>query len=62
MHRRIWLIVLCCYGAAAAADFAVHLNNDRRPDGDWLKPANLAVAFSASLFWPGDLVAQVLLR
>jgi hypothetical protein len=61
MSQRAWLIVLWLYAIAAAADFAVHLNADRRVGGAWLSAANLAVAFSASLFWPVDGVAQLLL-
>jgi hypothetical protein len=41
---------LCLYALAAAADVAVHLGEDRRAGRDWLMPANLAVAFSGSLF------------
>jgi hypothetical protein len=62
MSRRAWLIVLWLYAAGAAADCAVHLVADRRTGGAWPTAANLAVAFSASLFWPIDGVAQLLLR
>jgi hypothetical protein len=61
MSRRLWLVGLWLYAIAAAADIAVHLNADRRAGENWLSPANLAVAISASLFWPVDLVAQKLL-
>jgi hypothetical protein len=61
MSRRVWLIALCLYGAAAAVDFGVHLNADSRAGQDWRDPANLAVAFSAGLFWPADLIAALLL-
>jgi len=59
--RRIWLVGLSLYAIAAAADIAVHLNQDRQAGREWLNTANLAVAFSAGLFWPVDLVAQQLL-
>jgi hypothetical protein len=60
MSRRVWLAALLLYTIAAAADIAVHLDEQRRGGGNWLVPANLAVAVSASLFWPIDLVAQLL--
>ena len=62
MSRRVWLVVLWLYALGAAADMAGHLGADRRAGGDWMRPANLAVAFSAGLFWPADLVARLLLR
>jgi hypothetical protein len=61
MTRRVWLIGLCLYAAAAALDFAAHLNADSRAGRNWHDPANLAVAFSAALFWPADLIAGLLL-
>jgi hypothetical protein len=61
MRRRLWLVGLWLYAIATAADVAAHLNADRRAGENWLSPANLAVAISASLFWPVDLVAQKLL-
>ncbi len=53
-------MALCLYALAAAADVAAHLGEHRRAGRDWLAPANLAVAVSAGLFWPIDLVAQLL--
>ena len=44
-----------------AADIAAHLNSDPRAGQSWHDPANLAVAFSAGLFWPADLVTSLLL-
>ena len=61
MSRRVWLMALCFYAAAAAIDFAAHLAADRRAGRNWHEPANLAVAFSAGLFWPADLIAALLL-
>jgi hypothetical protein len=61
MSRQVWLIALCLYAAAAAIDFGVHLTADSRAGQDWHDPGNLAVAFSAGLFWPADLIAALLL-
>jgi hypothetical protein len=61
MSRRISLVALWLYAVLAAADIAVHLNDDRQAGQDWLAPDNLAVAVSAGLFWPVDLVARRLL-
>ena len=61
MSRRIWLAALWLYAMAAAADTAVHLNEDRRAGQDWRAPDNLAVAVAAGMFWPVDLVARRLL-
>jgi hypothetical protein len=61
MSRRVWLVGLGLYAIAVAADIAVHLNQDRRAGREWLNTGNLAVAFSAGLFWPVDLIARQLL-
>jgi hypothetical protein len=61
MRRRTWGFALCLYAAAAAADIAAHLAADSRAGQDWRDPANLAVAVSAGLFWPADLVVSLLL-
>ena len=61
MSRRLWLLALCIYGAAAAIDIAAHLRADVRAGQSWHDSANLAVAFSAGLFWPADLIAALLL-
>jgi len=52
---------LSLYGLAALSDAAVHLQDDRRAGREWRGAAALAVAISAGLFWPLDLVAQQLL-
>ena len=62
LSHRVWLVVLCLYAAAAAADIGVHLNAERQAGRNWHDPANLAVAFSAGLFWPADIIAALLLR
>jgi hypothetical protein len=59
--RRLWLIALCLYAAAAVIDITAHLRGDAQAGGNWHDPANLAVAFSAGLFWPADLIAALLL-
>lgn len=59
LRRRLWLAALCFYAAAGLADMANHLNDNRRA-GEPIA-ANLPVAFAAGLFWPADLVAQILL-
>ncbi|MBV9151462.1 MAG: hypothetical protein JO213_09975 [Alphaproteobacteria bacterium] len=61
MRRRVWTIALCFYALSAVVDFAAHLQADSRAGRDWHAPANLAVAFSAGLFWPADLVASFLI-
>jgi len=61
MRRRVWLIALCLYAVAAVGDIAMHLRADVRAGQSWHDPANLAVAFSAGLFWPADLIAGLLL-
>jgi len=61
LKRRVWLLALCLYGAAAAVDVAAHLIADSRGGQNWRDPGNLAVAFSAGLFWPADLVASLLI-
>jgi hypothetical protein len=61
MRRRVWLVGVCLYAIAAAADITAHLYADERAGRQWFDPANLAVALAAGLFWPVDLVAQKLL-
>jgi hypothetical protein len=61
MSRRASLVALWLYAIAMAGDFAFHLDADRRQGQPWLTPAAFAVAFSASLFWPVDLIVQLLL-
>jgi hypothetical protein len=62
MGRRVWLIGLCLYGAAACGDFAYHLIADVRGADRTIKYAELPVAYSAALFWPVDIVAMALLK
>jgi hypothetical protein len=61
MRKGVWLVVLCLYAVGVAADMAAHLMADVGAGQSWHDPANLAVAFSAALFWPADLIASLLL-
>jgi positive regulator of sigma E activity len=61
MHRRAWLAGLLLYGLGASADFAYHLVDDLRTGDRVIELSEIAVAFSAALFWPVDLVAMALL-
>jgi len=61
MSRRAWLIGLSLYAIAGVADAAIFLHHEARAGEDWWSADNLAVAFSAGLFWPVDLVAKSLL-
>jgi len=62
MWRRIWLVGLLLYAIAGAADAAIFLHEETLAGQNWWAPDNLAVAFSAGLFWPVDLVARRLLN
>ena len=61
VSRRAWLVGLSLYAIAGAAAATLFLNHEARAGEDWWAPDNLAVAFSAGLFWPVDLVAKSLL-
>ena len=58
-QRRLWLLALCLYAAAGLADMSAHLAA-AHAKGE-IGPNNIPVAFAAGLFWPADLVAQILL-
>jgi len=60
-HRRAWLAALLLYALAAGGDFAYHLIEDVRTGNDAIEVSDLAVAFSAAVFWPVDLIAMALL-
>jgi len=55
------VIAVCLYGLAATLDLGVHLA-ELRAEHRRIAYPDVAVAFSASLFWPVDLVARALLR
>ena len=61
MRRRAWLIALLLYGLGAGIDFANHLIDDLRSGDEAIEFSEVAVAFSAGLFWPVDIVAMALL-
>jgi hypothetical protein len=61
LARRVWLVALILYGAAALTDIAAHLAADARAGHNWHDPPHLAVAVAAGLFWPLDLIAGYLL-
>jgi hypothetical protein len=49
------------YGVAAGLDVARHLTDDVYSGNQEIEFPEIAVAFSAGLFWPVDLVAKALL-
>jgi hypothetical protein len=59
--RSAWLAALVLYGLAASGDFAYHLIEDLRTGNQAIELAEIAVAFSAAVFWPVDLIAMALL-
>jgi hypothetical protein len=61
IHRRAWLAALLLYGLAAGGDFAYHLIDYLRTGDQVIEFSEVAVAFSAALFWPIDLIAMALL-
>ncbi|HMD64453.1 MAG TPA: hypothetical protein VKF83_10840 [Stellaceae bacterium] len=54
-------MALVLYGLAAGGDFACHLIDDLRTGNQATEMSEVAVAFSAAVFWPVDLIAMVLL-
>jgi hypothetical protein len=61
MHRRAWLVGLLFYGLGAGIDFAYHLIDDLYSGDKAIEFSKVAVAFSAGLFWPIDMIAMALL-
>jgi hypothetical protein len=59
-RRRACLAALLLYGIAAGLDVAQHLADDRYSGNQDIEFPEIAVAFSAGLFWPVDLVAKAL--
>lgn len=53
--------MLLLYGLGVGADFTYHLLDDLRTGDRVIEASEVAVAFSAALFWPVDLVAMALL-
>ena len=62
MSRRVWLVGLLLYAIAGTADAVIFLRAEAQAGQNWWAPDNLAIAFSAGLFWPVDLVARSLLN
>jgi hypothetical protein len=60
-HCSAWLAALLLYGLAACGDFAYHLIEDLHTGNQAIELSEVAVAFSAAVFWPVDLVAMSLL-
>jgi hypothetical protein len=60
-HRPAWLAALILYALAAGGDFAYHLIEDLHTGNQAIEISEVAVAFSAALFWPMDLIATALL-
>ena len=60
-HRAAWLAALVVYALAGGGDFAYHLIEDVRTGNDSIEVSDIAVAFSAAVFWPVDLIAMALL-
>ena len=60
-HRSVWRAALLLYGLAAGGDFAYHLSEDLHTGNQAIELSEVAVAFSAAVFWPVDLVAMSLL-
>jgi hypothetical protein len=54
-------VALVLYGLAAGGDFAYHLIDDQRTENEAIEISEVAVAFSAAVFWPVDLIAMALL-
>jgi hypothetical protein len=60
--RRIWLAALVLYGVGIGVDIACHLADDLSSGNRMIEYSEVAVAFSAGLFWPVDIVATALLK
>jgi hypothetical protein len=60
-RRAAWLAALLFYALAASGDFAYHLIEDVRTGNDAIEVSDIAVAFSAAVFWPVDVIAMALL-
>lgn len=60
-HRSAWLAVLLLYALAAGGDFSYHLIQHLRTGNEAIAASDIAVAFSAAVFWPVDLIAMALL-
>ena len=59
--RCAWLALLSIYALAAGLDVAHHVADDLDSGDQAIEFSELAVAYSAGLFWPADMVAAALL-
>jgi hypothetical protein len=55
------LAALVFYALTASGDFAYHLIEDLHTGNERIEVSEIAVAFSAAVFWPVDLIAMALL-
>jgi hypothetical protein len=60
-YRSAWLAALLLYALAGSGDFAYHLIENLRTGNQAIEASEVAVAFSAAVFWPVDLIAMSLL-
>jgi hypothetical protein len=60
-HRSAWLAAILFYALAGSGDFAYHLIEDLSTGNRAIEASEVAVAFSAAVFWPVDLIAMALL-
>lgn len=61
LRHRAWLLALVLYAIGGGVDVARHLAEDLRTGDQAIEFSEVAIAFSAGLFWPLDVVAAVLL-
>ena len=61
LRHPVWRAALVLYAVAAIGDFAYHLLEELRTENEAIEISEVAVAFSAALFWPVDLIAMALL-
>jgi hypothetical protein len=59
--RSAWRAALVLYAVAASGDFAYHMIEDLRTGDQAIEFSEILVAFSATVFWPADLIAMALL-
>jgi hypothetical protein len=61
LRHRLWLVGMSLYALAAAADSGYHLHDGFTSGDGEVEFSEFAVAYSAGLFWPLDLIAMALL-
>jgi hypothetical protein len=60
-RNTLWAWLLGLYAAGAALDFLWHLYVAQQIGDRLIGASDLAVAFTASLFWPADIVIGTML-